>query len=79
MPTYPRIKFIPDIKNKGEIAVREGDLVTPEQDCTLVQIRSEGNLKNKAFYLSTMDNREPKIVTDSQGLTCLIFIKKKER
>lgn len=92
MPTYPRIKLIPDTIDKDEITVREGDLISMkgdrihgtfrfmEEDLTsLAEVRAEGELKGKALYLNTRGNREPKIVIDSQGQTCLIFIKKKER
>lgn len=71
MTIYPRIKLIPDIVGNDEIIVREGDLVIPD-----VSLRMHGNLQDKALRLNIL-GVEPKIVIDSEGHTCLIFIKKR--
>jgi len=92
MPAYPKIKLIPNTGKEDEITVREEDLMSinwgkllgaedpvytgDEDKNILADLRLQGELAGKALFLNVRI-AEPKIVIDSEGLTCLIFIKKR--
>lgn len=89
MLSYPKIKLISDIVKEEEITIREEDLVPLKGDrlhgifrfmdtdlISLAEVRAAGELEGRAIFLNTI-TAEPKIVIDSEGSMCLIFIKKR--
>ena len=71
--SYPRGILKEDTEDRGLIVFEESQLIDLCKERIEIEIRSSGNLRNKAFYLHSF--LDWVIIRDNKGSLCLVPVK----